>query len=172
MLGGIVFQMGKRVYNTIVKLEFRADYLIVAAITVYVALAVEFVFRFWHDRPVRKSVTDADTQRLRFVDRKTKLMLFGLGLSSLFIFIRCVDLLHHVYDLTDQQYLRSVYRTIELSDGWSGRIISTQVLFSEYLVHSCLIEWALTYVSRRFGWCHDHSCLFHAQFSPSWFSLG
>ncbi|KAI0810933.1 RTA1-domain-containing protein [Irpex lacteus] len=92
MLGGIVFQM--------------------AAITVYVALAAEFVFRFWHDRPVRKSVTDADTQRLRFVDRKTKLMLFGLGLSSLFIFIR------------------SVYRTIELSDGWSGRIISTQVLFN------------------------------------------
>lgn len=152
--------------------EFRADYIVVAAITVYVALAAEFVFRFWHDRPVRKSVTDADTQRLRFVDRKTKLMLFGLGLSSLFIFIRCVDLLHYVYDLTDQQYLRSVYRTIELSDGWSGRIISTQVLFSEYSVSPFLIKRVLTYVSRRFGWCHDYSCLFHAQFPPPWFPPG
>ena len=27
---------------------------------------------------------------------------------------------------------RSVYRTIELTDGWGGRIISTQVLFSAY----------------------------------------
>ena len=28
--------------------------------------------------------------------------------------------------------LRAVYRTIELSDGWNGRIISTEVLFSTF----------------------------------------
>jgi hypothetical protein len=27
---------------------------------------------------------------------------------------------------------RAVYRTIELSDGWTGRIIGTQVYFSAY----------------------------------------
>ncbi|KAI0093552.1 RTA1-domain-containing protein [Irpex rosettiformis] len=90
MLGGIVFQM--------------------AAITVYVALAAEFVLRFSYDWPVRK--VESETNPKRFVDQKTKLMLLGLGLSSLFIFIR------------------SVYRTIELSDGWGGQIISTQVLFN------------------------------------------
>jgi len=26
--------------------------------------------------------------------------------------------------------IRAIYRTIELSDGWDGRIISTQVLFN------------------------------------------
>ena len=57
-----------------------------AAISVYVALAVEFVLRFLYDRPVRK--VDSETDPKRFVDQKTKLMLCGLGLSSLFIFIR------------------------------------------------------------------------------------
>ena len=29
-------------------------------------------------------------------------------------------------------YRSAVYRTIELSDGWAGRIIKTQRLFSEH----------------------------------------
>ncbi len=42
-------------------------------------------------------------------------MIVGLALDGIFILIR------------------SIYRTIELSDGWTGRIISTQVYFSESL---------------------------------------
>ncbi|KAI0094861.1 RTA1-domain-containing protein [Irpex rosettiformis] len=90
MLAGIAFQL--------------------AAITIYVALATEFILRFLHNRPVRK-VTAGMSSR-KYYNRGAKLMLFGLGMSSLFIFIR------------------SVYRTIELANGWTGKIISTQVLFN------------------------------------------
>jgi hypothetical protein len=31
-------------------------------------------------------------------------------------------------------FIRAVYRVIELSDGWSGRIIRTQVYFSAFYV--------------------------------------
>jgi hypothetical protein len=33
---------------------------------------------------------------------------------------------------------RAIYRTIELSDGWNGRIISNEIYFSEYLWFSDL----------------------------------
>jgi hypothetical protein len=29
--------------------------------------------------------------------------------------------------------LRAIYRTVELADGWNGKIISTQILFSTFL---------------------------------------
>lgn len=106
MLGGIVFQL--------------------VAICVYVACAFEFLIRYALDRPVRKVISSArhgssttlDDQRAvpspsrGHMDGPLALMVFGLGLSTIFIFIR------------------SVYRTIELSDGWDGKIISTQVYFN------------------------------------------
>lgn len=93
MLAGIVFQM--------------------AAITVYVALASEFILRYAYNRPVRKVKTEShDASDDAPLDKKLKLMLLSLALSSLLIFIR------------------SVYRTIELTDGWDGKIISTEVLFN------------------------------------------
>jgi hypothetical protein len=49
-----------------------------------------------------------------YLTRKMKLMSCGLAFSTIALFIR------------------SVYRTIELSNGWSGRIIQTQVYFSEF----------------------------------------
>lgn len=45
---------------------------------------------------------------------KIKLMSCGLALSTLTLFIR------------------AIYRTIELSNGWRGRVIHTQVYFSEF----------------------------------------
>lgn len=88
MLGGIVFQL--------------------VAISVYMALATEFVLRYVKDRPVRAGAMSGSTAGL---DKRMHLMLFGLALSSLAIFIR------------------SVYRVIELADGWNGRIISTERYF-------------------------------------------
>lgn len=41
-------------------------------------------------------------------------MIFGLATETLFILIR------------------TIYRTIELADGWTGRIIHTQVYFSGF----------------------------------------
>ena len=68
MLGGIVFQL--------------------FAITMYMALGTEFVFRFWRNRPFegRDDVPTSD----RFMDRSTKLMLLGTTFSSLAIYVRCV----------------------------------------------------------------------------------
>jgi hypothetical protein len=45
-------------------------------------------------------------------NNKIKLTVVGLAFSTLVI------------------YIRSIYRTIELSDGWNGRIIQTQLYFS------------------------------------------
>ncbi|KAJ3488235.1 hypothetical protein NLI96_g2983 [Meripilus lineatus] len=89
MLAGIAFQL--------------------AAITIYMTLAIEFVVRFITKKPLREEGGSS----MEKIDQKTQFMLFGLMFSSIVIFIR------------------SVYRLIELSDGWTGRIIGTQVYFSK-----------------------------------------
>ncbi|KAI0076079.1 RTA1-domain-containing protein, partial [Panus rudis PR-1116 ss-1] len=79
------------------------------SITIYMLLAGEFVLRYLYNRPLRnKAAAPAHT----VIDRKIGQMLFGLAFSSITIFIR------------------SVYRTIELQDGWTGRIIGTQRYFN------------------------------------------
>lgn len=61
-----------------------------------------------------KDVIRDDSDEMR-MNGSMKLMSCGLAFSTLMLFIR------------------TVYRTIELSNGWNGRIIQTQVYFSEYL---------------------------------------
>ncbi|KAK7694697.1 hypothetical protein QCA50_001885 [Cerrena zonata] len=78
------------------------------SVTIYMILAGEFILRYLYNRPIR-NVGRAKASPL---DKKTSLMFLGLFLSSILIFIR------------------SVYRTIELTDGWSGRIIATQRYFN------------------------------------------
>jgi len=122
MLGGIAFQM--------------------VAITVYVACAAEFLFRFLRNKPLHAAFqapledgvrptsiqSDATVSEPRAaapgseksqsfhshpaISNNYKQMLFGLILSTLVIFIR------------------SVYRVIELADGWGGRIIHTERYFN------------------------------------------
>ncbi|KZS96025.1 RTA1 like protein [Sistotremastrum niveocremeum HHB9708] len=108
MLGGIVFQL--------------------VAIVIYSVLASEFLIRVIRGWPVRtpKQSTDEKAElgvspsassNLKYlpggaIDRKTKLMFAGLAFSTLCIFIR------------------SIYRTIELANGWSGRIIGTERYFN------------------------------------------
>jgi hypothetical protein len=91
MLGGIVFQM--------------------IAITFYMILAVEFIFRYLSDKPFQRPNNDPPTGHY-VLDKPMKMMLLGTAFSSLAI------------------YVRSVYRTIELTDGWSGRIITTELYFN------------------------------------------
>lgn len=63
-----------------------------------------------HDGELEKLAAGVDsTGRMT---AKTKLMSYGLALSTLFLLIR------------------AIYRTIELSNGWEGRIIHTQVYFN------------------------------------------
>lgn len=106
------------------------------AISLYTICAIEFLARYHLNKPVRHSLvftetSDIDTRagarerreaeatnspvapggRKRIMDTGVKLMLVGMAISTLFILIR------------------SVYRTIELLDGWTGRIITTQLYF-------------------------------------------
>jgi hypothetical protein len=126
------------------------------AITAYIGLATEFFTRLFSRKAIRSEVLehtrDAETGSSttliggngslapsqsekraiieREIDTRMKLMIFGLCLSTLVI------------------YIRSIYRTVELSDGWSGRIIQTQVYFSESL-----------FQSYRRTQSADHNCL-------------
>ncbi|THH14780.1 hypothetical protein EW146_g5597 [Bondarzewia mesenterica] len=79
-----------------------------AAIVAYSLLAAEFFMRYAHDAPVHPHTR----YFRRPMDKNMKLMIGGLSFMTLTIFIR------------------SIYRTIELSDGWTGRIIRTQVYFN------------------------------------------
>ncbi|KAJ3488238.1 hypothetical protein NLI96_g2984 [Meripilus lineatus] len=81
------------------------------AIVIYMALAAEFVIRFVLNKPIRNA-EGGRYEGTHQLDTKIKLMLTGLIFSSVVIFIR------------------SIYRTIELTDGWDGRIIGTQVYFN------------------------------------------
>jgi len=82
-----------------------------AAITVYSALTIEFLLRFLQDRPFPGRENTLTGRLTSAMDQRVKLLLAGLALSDLCIFIR------------------AVYRTIELSNGWGGRIISTERYF-------------------------------------------
>ncbi|TFK87668.1 RTA1-domain-containing protein [Polyporus arcularius HHB13444] len=80
------------------------------AFCIYLALAAEFLLRYHKDKPVR--LASSAPPKSFALTRDIKLMIVGLALDGIFILIR------------------SIYRTIELSDGWTGRIISTQVYFN------------------------------------------
>jgi len=80
------------------------------AITFYMILASEFVIRYLLDKPLRagdKTIKPAT----HTLDRKHAIVLGSLAFASI-----CI-------------YIRSIYRTIELADGWTGHIIRTQRYF-------------------------------------------
>ncbi|KAF9035019.1 RTA1-like protein [Hymenopellis radicata] len=76
-------------------------------ITVYALCATEFFFRYFSDKPIpgRGSTRGHLTLKL-------KLLSGAVVFSTVLLFIR------------------AVYRTIELADGWTGRIIETEVYFN------------------------------------------
>jgi len=82
-----------------------------ATLIIFVCLATEFFIRYLRDAPVQKGETGTAAKR-EPLTQNVKLMLIALAFNSTCLFIR------------------AVYRTIELSGGWTGRIISTQVYFN------------------------------------------
>ncbi|KDN48643.1 hypothetical protein RSAG8_02630, partial [Rhizoctonia solani AG-8 WAC10335] len=80
-----------------------------AAVTLFDLLSIEFVVRYAFGRPARGASTDHEKHK---IPKRVVLMLVGLGIASVFILVR------------------SIYRTIELTDGWNGRIISTEKWFN------------------------------------------
>ncbi|KAF8965860.1 RTA1-like protein [Flammula alnicola] len=84
-------------------------------ITIYAMCASEFYVRYSRNWPIRRASGETKDEGLRDgepMGGKISLMSAALLFSTTCLFIR------------------AVYRTIELSNGWNGRIISTQVLFN------------------------------------------
>jgi len=80
-------------------------------LALYTALGTEFLIRFNADRP-RRYIRESGVSHPRgTVDKPMKYMLFAMAVMVILLVIR------------------SIYRTIELSDGWTGSVISTQWLF-------------------------------------------
>jgi len=83
------------------------------AITVYVLFAGEFFLRYFNDNPVRGKLAGNEAKGpSALMDKHMKIMIYGLIFNTTCLFIR------------------AVYRTIELADGWNGRILATQVYFN------------------------------------------
>ncbi|CAE6519823.1 unnamed protein product [Rhizoctonia solani] len=84
------------------------------AVVVYSILGIEFVVRFSLDRPARPTVMNEQRKHKGWIDTPRGIiwMLVGLVIATAFIIIR------------------SIYRTIELTDGWNGTIISTEKWFN------------------------------------------
>ncbi|KAH7338437.1 RTA1 like protein-domain-containing protein [Rhizoctonia solani] len=84
------------------------------AVVLYTILGLEFIIRFTYNRPTRPNATGEPRKHAGWigVSRNLVWMLVGLGIATLFIIIR------------------SIYRTIELTDGWNGEIIATEKWFN------------------------------------------
>jgi hypothetical protein len=87
-------------------------------ISIFAMCSIEFYVRYSRNIPFHRSIDSSDASKEyrlpqgEVMSGKTTLMSVGLLFSTTCLFIR------------------AIYRTIELSDGWNGRIISTQVLFN------------------------------------------
>jgi len=85
------------------------------SITAYVMCAGEFFYRWFSDRLFHKEApaSKADVMR-RDMDQYMKTMIVALIFNTTCLFIR------------------SVYRTLELANGWTGTIITTQWYFNVF----------------------------------------
>jgi hypothetical protein len=82
------------------------------AIVVYVTMATEILLRLKYNAPFRYVEQPRLLEKgYRAVSKKLQLMLGGMAFCTLCIFIR------------------SVYRTVELANGWNGPVISTERYF-------------------------------------------
>ncbi|KAI0255331.1 RTA1 like protein-domain-containing protein [Lactifluus subvellereus] len=116
-LGGIALQLGLSTVHLLIDSHRVVD-THVAVLILYSALAAEFLVRFTLDRPVRY-IRDSegsimDNPRRGTVNMSMKRMLFGMSVMTVLLLTR------------------SIYRTIELSGGWDGKVISTQWLFNVF----------------------------------------
>jgi len=80
-------------------------------ISVYVICATEFLVRYFKNKPIHEKSPGSSNERGNLT-RGLKVMIAAMIFNTTCLFIR------------------AVYRTIELSDGWEGRIISTQLYFN------------------------------------------
>ncbi|KAJ7121656.1 RTA1 like protein-domain-containing protein [Mycena epipterygia] len=82
------------------------------AIIAYTACAADFLHRYTTDRPIHEPAPAREMTLS--MDPRVKLMIYALVFSTAALFIR------------------SIYRIIELSMGWHGPVIQTQVYFNVF----------------------------------------
>jgi hypothetical protein len=87
------------------------DLVLPVVLILYTALAAEFLLRFDLDRPMRRIREKGVVLPRGTVDRPMKLMLIGMSVMIVLLLIR------------------SIYRMVELSGGWRGKVIAIQWLF-------------------------------------------
>ncbi|TFK93473.1 RTA1-domain-containing protein [Polyporus arcularius HHB13444] len=91
------------------------------SLSVFAILVAEYLVRYIREAPVRPlllrgnssemTVSDIYTEK-RPMESSMKLLILGISMETLFLFIR------------------AIYRTIELADGFNGRIIQTEIYFN------------------------------------------
>jgi len=87
-------------------------------VTLFVACTAELLVRFVLDKPIRrrwffgKPADSTIEAEHKVIDSKTTLMLLSVAFITILV------------------YIRSIYRTIELSNGWDGRIIQNETYFN------------------------------------------
>ncbi|KAL1677953.1 RTA1 like protein-domain-containing protein [Schizophyllum commune] len=88
-----------------------------AVIVFFTLFAFEFLWRYFNDRPHAKRVTPAESASTLTPPR-------GALTTPLKLTIVCLAI------TTVLLVIRAVYRLIELSDGWNGTIITTEIWFN------------------------------------------
>lgn len=100
------------------------------ALTAYILLGTEFLIRFLKDKPFKRPYNE--TLRGTFkLDKNMKMMIGAMAFASTCLYIRYVySGIIAVKRLSSAFSSRSIYRVIELTNGWTGRIITTEIYFS------------------------------------------
>ncbi|KAI5999246.1 RTA1-like protein, partial [Pisolithus albus] len=115
------------------------------AMALYVLCAGEFLLRFFNNTPVRKNSIPVSVEKRRAKIKEwiiVRWLILGLVIQTFCLFVR------------------AAYRTVELSNGWSGPIISTEAYFSAcaiYLFSSPMFCRSTDSgdLFRRLRWSHD-----------------
>ncbi|KAG8890011.1 hypothetical protein FRB98_001446 [Tulasnella sp. 332] len=106
MVGGIILQM--------------------VAITVYALTSIEYFWRVYRERPLRAREQDVNISS-RAASPNSLEKPVARGLENLTLNVRTMVL--GLIIATVLVYIRSIYRTAELLDGWGGPVITNQLLF-------------------------------------------
>ncbi|KAI0724597.1 RTA1-domain-containing protein [Cerioporus squamosus] len=131
-------QMGSRIMLAGIILQL-------ISLSVFAILMAEYVVRYIREAPIRPLLlannssetimTDTYTDK-HPMDSSMKLLLIGISLETLFL------------------YIRAIYRTIELADGFNGRIIQTEIYFN--VLDGAMVVLAMYTLSLL-----HPACLFH-----------
>ena len=135
-------------------------------ILTYSFCGIEYYLRYSKNSPITShsdKEAKSDTIVRGTCTKKLKHMAYAIVFMTTCLFVRYVIRLYFArYDIllkSTLPYLNlsAIYRTIELSGGWNGRIISTQLYFSMFFRILFICRAYLILMSRCFRWCNGRS---------------